>query len=85
MQVCPQQMQAEGTYRDLLVPLNNRTVYRRNKHCLLWIKRTVKRRTRQVCNDTVPCVFFAETDSANLRLFYDKKKKLMSQLGLSVS
>lgn len=26
MQICPQQKQTEGTYRDLLVPLNNRTV-----------------------------------------------------------
>lgn len=79
MQVCPQQMQAEGTYRDLVVPLNNRTVYQRNKHCLLWIKKTVKRKTRQVCNDTVPCVFCWISD----RFFMTKK--LMSQLGPSVS
>lgn len=82
---CPQQMQAEGTYRDLLVPLNNRTVYRRNKHCLLWIKKTVKWKTCQVRNYTVSCVlfcFFAEL--ANHWYFYDKKK-LMSELSLSVS
>lgn len=51
---CPQRKQIEGTYRDLLVPLNNRTVYQRNKHFLLWNKKTAKREKRQVCNDTVP-------------------------------
>lgn len=39
---CPQRKQTEGTYRDLLVPLNNRTVYQRNKNFLLWNKKTVK-------------------------------------------
>lgn len=51
---CPQRKQTEGTYRDLLVPLNNRTVYQRNKHFLRWNKKTAKREKRQVCNDTVP-------------------------------
>lgn len=49
---CPQRKQTEGTYRDLLVPLNNRTVYQRNKHFLRWNKKTAKREKRQVCNDT---------------------------------
>lgn len=40
---CPQQKQTEGTYRNLLVPLNNRTVYQRNNHFLLWNKKTVQR------------------------------------------
>lgn len=49
---CPQRKQTEGTYRGLLVPLNNRTVYQWNKHFLLWNKKTTKREKRQLCHDT---------------------------------